>query len=264
MLVSLFTSFLLARIFRRKLYVLFMGVGLLLISFFSVGVPEYVSVQKNGFQLADTEGLLLNNPPPLSLPFYSSTYHRTRTPGWIRDSEWEGYRLSFATTILQGTRIYYKKGFGSVVLTFSWLDYIIYSSFFLLINIIGAVLGYWIGRRRWLAAGVLIGILILASLILLYDPISLTWKPPDPEVTTVQGHCSQQETETVFIVDVTVKNNGGEGWVKVYVVTSGFERVLERKTWHRIYFARGENKTLSFTFEEGGPSVTYRAWAEVD
>jgi len=41
MLLSMFISFLLAKMFRGKIYVLLVIVSLALISFFSVGLPSY-------------------------------------------------------------------------------------------------------------------------------------------------------------------------------------------------------------------------------
>lgn len=263
MLLSLFTSFLLARRFPRKLHALFMAIGLLLVSFFSVGVPEYVSIPKEDFRRpTSTEGVLLNNFFPLSFPFYSSVYYQM--PVGIRDSYWKEYRLNLLTVILYGTRILHgatgPAGVGSFVLSFSWLDYILYFSVFLLINIVGAVLGYWISKRRWLYASVLVGIVVLTPLILLYNPISPIWNPPRPEVTMVQGYWS----DLIFVVDITVRNNGGDGRVKVYAKISGSGIPMSGRSIRSIYFSRGESKTLKFTFEEFDPPVTYQAWAVAD
>jgi hypothetical protein len=240
--------------------VFFLAVGLLPISFFSVGIPEYVAISETYFhQRESTEGVLLNNYYPLSFPFYSSVYYQKPFAGAIRDSSWEEYRLNFLTMILHGTRISYSMptptpslGF---ILNFSWLDYILYFSFFLLINIVGAVIGYSINKKRWLYASVLISIVVLTPLILLYNPISPIWNPPRPEVT-MQGYWSN----SVFNVDTTVKNSGGDGWIKVYVKISGSGTPWSGLSIRTIYFSRWENKTLKFTFDEFHPNMTYPAW----
>jgi len=72
MLLSMFMSFLLARKFHGKAYVFLMATGLVLISFFSVGLPHYYSEEI--FPNRTESGLLLENPVPLSFPFYASFY----------------------------------------------------------------------------------------------------------------------------------------------------------------------------------------------
>jgi hypothetical protein len=146
MLLSMLVSFLLARIFRKKVYVVLTAVGLLLISFLSVGVPEYVFMPENLPQ-PSTQGLLLSRPLPLSFPFYTSIYHRT--PMGFRDVEWEDYRLYFITIILEETRIVSVSVLGSAVFSFSWSTYILCYAFFLVINIVGAGIGHWISRREF-------------------------------------------------------------------------------------------------------------------
>ena len=121
---------------------------------------------------------------------------------------------------------------------------------------------------KWVVVGVIIGIVILASLVLLYGPLSHILNPPRPEVTMVQGYSSLQGLNIVFIVDSTVKNNGGDGWVEVYAEISGYGKY--EKQDQRIYLPSGESKTLKFTFDVslwgilGSPSITYRSWAVAD
>lgn len=257
MLLSLFTSFLLTRMSRKKLYVLFMAIALFLISFFSVGVPESVTIPNRSFQDTGTEGLMLNDFHPLSFPFYSSVYQRE--PVYFHDVEWEEYRLNFVTMTLYGTRILYESNLGAA-LSFSWIDYILYFSLFLLVNIAGAVVGYWISNRRWLYSGVLISIVVLAPLILLYNPFLPIWNPPRPEVTMTQGYWS----DLVYMVDTTVKNNGGGGWIAVYVVLSATGTPMGSYYRQSMYFSRGESKTLQIPFEGFHPPISYRTWAEAD
>jgi len=261
MLLSLFISFLLVRMSRRRLYLVITATGLLLISFFSVGVPEYVYVPKDFDQPISTEGVLLHYFLPLSFPFYSSVYYQP--PLAFRDSYWEEYRLNFLTMILYGTRILGGSTAptpgGGFILRFSWRDYILYFSVFLLVNTLGAVLGYWISKKRWHAAGILMGIIILPPLILIFNPISPLWNPPKPEVAIAQGYWS----DNVFIIDTTIKNNGGAGLIKIYVRISGSGTPMSGMELRSIYFSRGESKTLKYTFETFHPPVTYRVWTAI-
>lgn len=146
-MLSIFLSFLLKRIFHGKVYVPFTTTCLLLISFFSAGVPEYWSIPENLPQ-PSTQGLHLNNLLPLSFPFYASIYHRR--PMDFRDVEWEDYRLNFITLILQETRVVFVSILGTVVLSLSWTTYILYFSFFSLVNIIGAAIGYWLSQTAFI------------------------------------------------------------------------------------------------------------------
>ena len=143
MLLSLFISFLLARIFPRKICVLFMAFCLLLISFFSVGVPSYHEFPYRSEPRQ--QGILFENPLPLSFPFYASL--TLENIGISTGTQY--YQLHFLTLIfhrdwVQGTSP------GMIWLNISWSDYILYCSFFILVNIVGAVLGYWLSKQHFI------------------------------------------------------------------------------------------------------------------
>lgn len=107
-------------------------------------------------------------------------------------------------------------------------------------------------RKVGLAASVLIGIIIGAVVT-----FAVLWKP-NPEITRVEGY--GVEGLNVFYVDVTVKNNGKEGYIVVYAEinsTSKFE-----KQEQKIYLVASESKNLTFTFNIiPWGEITYRAWA---
>ncbi len=67
---------------------------------------------------------------------------------------------------------------------------------------------------KWIAVGVVIGIVIIASLVLLYSR-------PKPEIISVYGHEGLYGLNYVYYVEVTVRNNGGDGWIKVFAEISG-------------------------------------------
>jgi len=144
MLLSMITSFLLARLLHGKVYVLIMTVLLILISFFSAGVPEYVFVKRGFFQhgmwVPDDEGLLIKNPLPLSFPFYSSRFDT-----WWGDGT---YRICFISLTLQDFPVYETQ---FRFMQMSWPSYFAFYALFISINILGAIIGYQLGRRTILA-----------------------------------------------------------------------------------------------------------------
>ena len=117
---------------------------------------------------------------------------------------------------------------------------------------------------KWIVVGIVIGIVVIASLIFAYNILNR----PKPEITLVNGYESFQGLNYVYKVDVTVKNNGADGWIKVYAEISGAGRYEKQEK--RTYLANGESKSLQFVFDISlwgaitSPSITYRAWAVVD
>lgn len=144
MLLSMLVSLLLAKRFHGKIYVLLMAVGLVLTSFFSVGVPSYHFISKDSAVEAQS-GILLDNPLPLSFPIYASLNLE-----WRALSAWtQHYQLYFLTFI------FYKNKVQSQSLIYMWLflswgDYILYYSFFLIVNFVGAVIGYWLSKTTFI------------------------------------------------------------------------------------------------------------------
>lgn len=117
---------------------------------------------------------------------------------------------------------------------------------------------------KWMVIGFFVGIALLSSFVVACtDP-----NAPKPKITAANGYESFQDLNRLYKVDVTVKNNGADGWNKVYVriiVAGKYERQDQR-----IYLANGENKSLQFVFDISfwgattSPFVSYRAWAEAD
>lgn len=73
----------------------------------------------------------------------------------------------------------------------------------------------------------------------------------------------------MLYVDVTVRNNGGEGWIKVFADVSGAGKY--EKQDDRVYLGSGEAKDLTFVFDISFlgtlfslGDLTYRAWAVAD
>ena len=93
---------------------------------------------------------------------------------------------------------------------------------------------------------------------------------PNPEITLVTGYMAFQGVEScIYVVDVTVKNNGSEGWVAVRCEISS-PGMYEMQT-QRIYLTSRESQSLQFEFyiyksPHTHPDIckisSYRAWAE--
>jgi hypothetical protein len=150
MLLSMFISFLLARKFRGKTYVLLMAYILLLMTIFSMGFPNIGRVQwrarVHGMQttLVITFWKVYLPAIPLSFPFYADisevsygTIAIFPQPPYI-----PRYDVKLFFLGLQIENLYF------IHLTTS---HIIFSvSFFLLFNLVGAIFGYWISKATFI------------------------------------------------------------------------------------------------------------------
>jgi len=120
---------------------------------------------------------------------------------------------------------------------------------------------------KWMVVGVFIGIVIIAFTVFV-----LVNRPrlEDLEITLLDGFVSMDTgLNCLYTVDVTVKNNGGGRWVKVYAEISGSERYEKKDQQQRIYLDDGENKSLHYVFDisfwkRGRGEPSYRAWCVVD
>jgi hypothetical protein len=88
---------------------------------------------------------------------------------------------------------------------------------------------------------------------------------PKPQITLVSGHEGFQGLNYVYYVDVSVKNNGVDGWIRVYAEINGAGRVEQQDK--RVYVAGGQSNSLQFVFDISllgslsNPTISYRAWA---
>ena len=146
MLLSMFASFLLARLLRGKVYFSFLTIVLLILSFFSVGVPHYESIPVDWRMFENNQGgVLFDDPFPLSFPFYSSSSVES-TVGYTR----QDYEVHFLTLTFYTTGVEVALS-GGIVLRISWHDYFDFFLLFFLINAAGAMVGYWLSRRTGFA-----------------------------------------------------------------------------------------------------------------
>lgn len=154
MLLSMFISFLLARRLHGRLYVFLITVTLVVASFLSTGFPTCFRCK---FEIGllqlrtHNNGMLLKDPLPVSFPFYASVYFSSLN---LRTSA-ETYQLHFLMSTFRESQIgvFVGPGMGSTVdltLYFAWTHYVLYYSFFLLVNVIGAIIGYWIEKKAFI------------------------------------------------------------------------------------------------------------------
>lgn len=155
----MFLSFLLARMFSQKAYVFFSVVTIALISLFSVGLPyrESGSSHYPHQPLQQTSGIVIRNPLPLSFPFYAFVNHTTQLGPYTGiETSLEVYQIEFLTlrfpqsalrTIVYQNTTYANSQQTLMYFYLDWGDYLLlYFSFFMLVNVIGAFIGYWISR----------------------------------------------------------------------------------------------------------------------
>ena len=144
MLLSMFTSFLLARRFGGKAYVALLIVFSILVALFSVGIPRVDAYWRYTYRKYSVE---LKYLLPLSFPFYASVFValplRTHTlpTGWefVPNPPRHYYQLHFVTLKIQ-----------ELGLPIGLVHFILFYSLFLVINIAGAILGYLISKTTFI------------------------------------------------------------------------------------------------------------------
>lgn len=125
------------------MYVLLSIVSLVLISFFSVGIPEFRFGQR--VWPVERNAVLLHNPVPLSFPLYASIRYE-------RDIHVDDmlYRLYLFNFVIQEHWIFFYSFMPYLTFNLSMFDYVLYYSFFMLFNIVGAIIGYWISKTTFI------------------------------------------------------------------------------------------------------------------
>jgi len=157
MLLSMLLSFLLARRFHRKTYVvLFSAVIVALISFLSTGVPHYETHPYPPELLGpeNTSGVVPSQPLPLSIPFYAiidrPSYQNPLLPR--ERTVWEYYQIDLLTfqflpyPILIDAYVSREAEQLSKVLYMDWGEYWSCYLFFFALNLVGAIIGCLISR----------------------------------------------------------------------------------------------------------------------
>ena len=128
MLLSMSLSFLLERKFGTRIYVQLMAILIIVVSLFSTGLPVFY----------DGWDYELKYPLPLSFPFYASI---KKVPGPVPlVVPYPGiYILYFLTFEISRsvTPFYFFQGM-----------FFLHYSFFLLVNVVGAIVGYWISKSK--------------------------------------------------------------------------------------------------------------------
>jgi len=146
MLLSMFTSFLLARRFKGKVYVLLVTVVLILMSLLSIGFPSVWGTMRD-----ETTVWQVNLPAiPLSFPFHTSI---SEGPPINIVGTW---RPPFPFPPTYSVRLYFltyqvwtNEMSGPLQLLTS--EHIVFLlPFFLLVNLIGATFGYWISKTTFI------------------------------------------------------------------------------------------------------------------
>lgn len=145
MLLSMIASFLLAKRFSGKKYLSRMTIIIASISLLSVGLNSVTSDHGVGY----INPKLPIPPLPLTLPVYAG-YYLTVTGGQSTDNitETYGFERHYTLFFLGMTIKHYNLGSDFAVLPFE--DFILAYALFTLINLTGAVLGYWLSKSTFI------------------------------------------------------------------------------------------------------------------
>ena len=145
----MFISFLLGRRFKGKVYVLLMTVVLILVSLLSIGFPSVWRTLRDG-----TTVWQVNLPTiPLSFPFHTSISREyllflhegimNRFPPMYPPM----YRVRLCFLAIQ---VWTNEKLAPLYHLLTSERIILLVSFFLLVNLIGAILGYWINKTTFI------------------------------------------------------------------------------------------------------------------
>ena len=86
-------------------------------------------------------------------------------------------------------------------------------------------------------AGIGIAIVIIAVVL-----ITLPEDEPEP-IVSWDGHENYEGNKRLYVIDVTVGNNGEPGYIRVYAKVGSLEK------FELIYLNKGEMRTLHFVFD---------------
>jgi uncharacterized protein (TIGR02588 family) len=127
-------------------------------------------------------------------------------------------------------------------------------------------------EKKPFGKSIIIGVLvvvIIALVVFAFVFLIPIINRPKPEVALVNGYGVFQGSINQYIIDVTVKNNGANGWVRVYAEINGTG--IYEKQDQRIYLASSESKSLQFVFYIQGAlpflstsPINYKAWTVPD
>lgn len=141
MLLSILLSFVSSKLLRGKAYVLMILAFLIPATFLSVGGPRQWPNQRDFAAGGPT--IFPTLPFPFSFPVYASFVID-------RHDDVIYYRLSFLNYVLSDRWIFAKYSLSPPLFNFPSFYYVLYFSFFMLINVFGAMIGYWLGKSAFI------------------------------------------------------------------------------------------------------------------
>ena len=136
MFLSIFLSFVLARKFRGRKYAILIFALIVLVSFFSAF--GWITIHQRTDWTHKTIQWYKFHPVPLSFPFYASVFYDLTVIPLPIDLSRITYQIDFLTFEITRVTTYYS--------SFTLGDAFIYYFLFLLVNIVGAFVGYWISK----------------------------------------------------------------------------------------------------------------------
>ncbi len=146
MLLSMFISFLLARRFKGKVYVLLMTVVLILMSLLSIGFPSVWGTMRD-----ETTVWQVNLPAiPLSFPFHTSI---SEPPPINIAGDWMPpipFPPTYSVRLYFLTYQVWTNEMPGLLQLLTSEHIVLLLPFFLLVNLIGATFGYWISKTTFI------------------------------------------------------------------------------------------------------------------
>jgi len=126
------------------MYLLIVLAFLIPASFLSVGVPQ----QRPDYldYLTGEQAILLDAPFLFSFPVYASVVIEPSSGVGM----FEYYRLFFLSYVLNDRLVWAVGSLGFRAFHFPAFYYVLYFSFFMLINVFGAMIGYWLGKSAFI------------------------------------------------------------------------------------------------------------------
>jgi hypothetical protein len=116
----------------------------------------------------------------------------------------------------------------------------------------------------YIAVGILIGAIIISVIYIAFVYVPHVASLPKPEITKLDGYGGFEGLNYVYYVDVTVKNNGEEGYVSVFAELKATGKYEKQE--QILYMYKGQSQNVRFTFDITlwgalTSQVTYKAWA---
>lgn len=128
---------------------------------------------------------------------------------------------------------------------------------------------------RWVFVGIVMGLILSGTMVLTYFKIrgvspSQSTSLAKPEIIETNGYIVNRTRATpegpVFVVEVSVRNNGDAGWIKICVIIYGYERYEIRE--EKFHLETGFITQFFFDISQWGvpesPEIDHNVWTGIN